>query len=467
MVKRIVILMVLLPAALLLPLVPAYAAAPLDDIVAASALLAEADSGTILFQHDMTRQHPADGLAKIMTLLLAVSAIQNAEVLPGELIEMTESAWFDIDDKNTTQKIKPGEEMRLIDLMYCAYVGGADEACNMIAERIDGSVEAFVERMNVQAAQLGCDGTNFINTHGKYSDSQYTTARDQYFIFRDAMGKELFAEIAGTYRHTVEATNMSDARTMTSPNSLLNLNGKYYFRHCTGGMTSGTYEGGHSFVSFAEADGLSLISVVLGSDIIILEDESTEMRHLTESRRLFEWGFSGFSWRTILAKSDLVDKAPIMHGAGADFVNLCPQSEIRLLLDNDIKDEEFIRVVTIYSLEDGEDLIAPISAGKVLGEVTVTRYDPDTNVTTIYGTALLVANTSVELHKMEFVRIQVIAVLSSSTARTIMAALTVLIVLYLALVIRYNLIRRKRLKRIAEAKRRLIEERQAPGSEDA
>ena len=453
MVKRVSILILLIPAVLLFSFYPAKAAAQLGDVVASSALLAEADTGAILYKQNMSSQHPADALAKIMTLLLAISAIENEEVRPDDTIEMTESAWFDINTHSTTQKIKPGEKMKLLDLMYCAYIGGANEACNMIAEYIDGSTDVFIDRMNARAVELGCENTNFTNTHGQHDDNQYTSAQDQFLIFRDAMGKELFVEMSGVYKHTVESTNMSDARNLTSPNSLLNANGKYYYRYCTAGMTSATYEGGLSFVAFAESDGLSLISVVLGSDDIILEDESAELRNLTESRRLLEWGFSEFSWRTVLSSFGLVAKAPISNGAGADFVNLRPESEIRLLLDKDIPDEEFVRNITIYSIENGETLVAPIEAGTELGELTLSRNGEN------LGTVKLVANTSIDLHRLEFIRMQITAVLSNSTTRIVTAVLAVLLVTYIALVVRYNIIRRKRLRRIAEAKRKLVEER--------
>jgi D-alanyl-D-alanine carboxypeptidase (penicillin-binding protein 5/6) len=455
MLKKTVFFAIIIQAALLFPISPVKAAAPFEDIVAAAALLAEADTGAILFELNMDSRHPADSLAKIMTLLLAVSAIENQEVRPDELIEMTESARFDIGKNSSTQNIKPGETMTLLDFMYCAYIGGANEACNLIAERIDGSVDAFVEHMNIYAAGLGCNDTNFVNPHGQYDYEQYTTAQDQFLIFRDAMGKELFAEISGVYKYTTEGTDSSEKRSFTNSNSLLNANGKYYYRYCTAGMVSATYEGGNSFVATAEFDGLSLISVVLGSDVIILEDESAEMRNLTETRRLFEWGFSEFGWRTILSSNDLVGKAPIIHGAGADFVNLRPETEIRLLLDKDIPEEEFVKKITIYSLEAGETLVAPIEAGEILGELTLTRNGVN------HGTVKLVANTSIELHRLEFVRMQVAGVLSNKITRTVMASLSVLIVLYIALVIRYNVVRRKRLHRIAEAKRKLQEERQS------
>jgi len=459
-IKKIVILIFLLPMSLLLCYVPAAAATPFSDIVAASAILAEADSGTLLFDDNMTDRHPADALAKIMMLLVAVSACETGGANPDDLVEMTESAWAGVDSKSTTLDISPGEKLSLLDLMYCAFTGGACEACNMVAEKIAGSVDAFVGLMNARAAEIGCENTNYTNADGQYNEKQYTTAQDQFYIFREAMSHPLFAEIAGAYRYTTAATNMSDPRKLVGSNSLLNANSKYYYSTCTAGLAGATYEGGYSAVAFAQADDLSLISVVLGSDIIILDDESTQMRNLTESRRLFEWGFSEFEWRTILSSNEPVAKAPILHGAGADYVNLRPESSIKLLLSKDIPTDEFEKNVTIYSTDKGEALEAPITAGDVLGEITISRDNVD------YGPVKLVANTNIELNRLEFIKMQITDILTSKTARLVIFALILLIILYIALVIRYNVIRRKRIRRIKEAKRRLKAERQGTRGED-
>ena len=459
--KRIAILIILIPAVLLLSSIPVKAAAPFLDLVAQAALLAEVDTGTVLFGHNTNVRHPADSLAKVMTMILAVSAIEDGEAGLNDLVIMTESALFDIKSSSSTQGISPGEEMTLVDLMYCAFVGGANEACNLIAEHIAGSVETFVDMMNERAKELGCERTNFTNPHGQYNDDQYTTAMDQFAIYRDALGHPLFEDLSGTFRYTIEETNKSKQRRLTGTNSLLNTGGKYFFRPCTSGLASITYEGGHSFVGFAESDGLSLIVVVLGSDVVMFEDNSAEMRNLTEAARLFEWGFSEFAWRIILSPSaPPIGKAPVEHGAGADYVNLRPESEIKRLLDKDIPDKDFKHDVVIYSDRDGEPLVAPVTAGQVLGEVTVTRYDAKTRTTIEYGTIRLVANTSVELHRLQFIKMQITEVLASSTAHTVIWILVILIAGYLALVIRYNVVRIKRIRKIKEAKRKLIEERQ-------
>lgn len=428
------------------------AATSFQNLEAACAVLAEVESGTVLYNRNMNKQHPADSLARIMTLILAVSACETDAVDANMIVEMTETAWAGIGANNTTLGIKPGEEMTFMDLMYCVALGESNEASNLIAEVVAGSVEEFVDAMNKQAKQIGCAKTNFVNAHGHYDENQYTTAHDQFLIFREAITHSLFVDITGVYRYTTEKTNKSDPRKLVNSNSLLNSSSKYYYRPCVTGMTSATYEGGYAFVSNAEFDGLSLISVVLGSDVEIYEDKSTLMRNLSESQRLLEWGFEHYGWRTVLSTSDLVAKAPVTHGDGADFVNLRPESSITLLLDKSIGNDAFKRDVTIYSVNSGEELFAPITSGDILGELTLTRDGKE------YGTVKLVANTNIGLHRFEYIKSQLKTALDSTAARAVIASLFVIVIGYIALVVRYNVVRRKRLRKIAAAKKKLKED---------
>ena len=458
MIKKSVIFTVVFSTALLLARLPATAVAPFRDLAAYAALLAEVDTGTVFFEHNMNKSHPADSLARVVTLLLVIEACEAGNIDPDDAVEITDSAFYNINPSSATLGIQPGDVMTLQDLMYCAYVGNASEACNMIAEYTAGSTLTFIMNMNTYVKGIGCQSTNFTNTNGQFNAMQYTTAADQFIIYREALSHPLFVEISGTLRYDADSGGESESYRLTSQNALLNPNSKYYYRPCNSGITSATFEGGYSIVAFAESEGMSLISIVLGSDAVTNEDESVDMRNLTEGRRLLEWGFSSFSKRTIVSTDIPVGKAAVTHGAGADFVNLRPESSITLLLDNDVRDEDFNRKITVYSTENNETLFAPVNAGDVLGEMTVTRNGVD------YGTVLLVASTSIELHRLQFIKMQITDLLTSKAARLIMWALTMLVLGYIALVIRYNILRRRRLQRIAEAKRKLIEERQNQSS---
>lgn len=144
----------------------------------------------------------------------------------------------------STSNIQAGEEMTLRDLMYCAMLGSANEACNIIAVHISGSLDAFVSLMNERAAELGCTGTHFNNTHGLPDSDHYTTARDFTMITCEAMAHDLFVEISGTVSYTVPATNMSGERRLSNTNGLINPESStypgYYYEYARAGKTGHT-----------------------------------------------------------------------------------------------------------------------------------------------------------------------------------------------------------------------------------
>ena len=453
MVKKIAIFLIFIILIQFLTFIPVAASTLVPAIEARSAILAEKGTGIILYESNIHQRHPADSLTKIMTLFLAAIAVESDIISDNELIEMTEEAWLDIDSGSSTQSISPGHIMTFIDLMYSSYVGSANEACNMIAIRLAGSIEAFVEMMNQKAAELGLSDTRFVNPHGQHHPNQYTTAHDMYILYSEATKSMLFNEISSTFRHVTERTDESGERTLVSTNSLLNQNSIYFYRYCLSGIASKTYEGGHSLVTAAEEEGLVLVSVVLGAREIINADESVSQQHFLESHRLFLWGYINYKWRDILKTTDLMRRVRVEHGSGADFVNVRPEEPLTMLLSNSVLDEDFVFDIIIFSEQRGITLVAPIVAGEKLGEVIV-RYNGAE-----HARIALVANTNIELNGIEFMRRQIVDVLSTPLARNIIIILIILLLIYAALVIRYHIMRFNRMRRIREARNEIIRER--------
>jgi D-alanyl-D-alanine carboxypeptidase (penicillin-binding protein 5/6) len=212
-------------------------------------------------------------------------------------------------------------------------------------------------------------------------------------------------------------------------------------------------EGGYSLVALAEEDGLALISVILGANDYIFEDGSADIRSYSETLRLFQWGYTNFAWRDVLKTTELLARVPILHGSGTDFVNARPEESLSLLLNNAVPTNAIIRNITIFSEENDDPLVAPIEAGDILGEVVISRNG------VIYARTNLVANTNVSLSGIEYIRGHVRELLSSAAARTVMLILGGLLIVYILLVVRYNIVRANRLRKIKEAKNDLIRER--------
>ena len=353
-------------------------------------------------------------------------------------------------DDGSTAGIVPGETMPLQDLLYCALLASANEACNVIAEYVSGSVEAFVEQMNALAAELGCSGTHFANTHGLPDDDHYTTARDMAVIYREAISHELFAEISGSVGYTVAATNVSGERQLSNTNSLINQNATvypgYYYEYAKTGKTGHTTAAGYCLASSAEKDGVSLIAVVLGGEAPQNSSGGYDYQNFIDSRTLYDWGFENFSSREILSSSELITEVPVAMAADDGMATLRPNNVLTAVVANDFDVGSLERDIVIYSERDGETLEAPIAAGTVLGEVTLSLGGE------VYGTVQLVAGSSVELSKAQYMKNQIAGVLGMTWVKVVIIALVLALICYIALVIRYRVLHRRHMREVRRAK---------------
>jgi len=439
---------------------PASAAAPIDDEIGAkAAVLTELNTGKVLFSKNGSEQLAPASITKIMTVMLALEACDRSEVSLDDVVTVGSDVYFDISSDGSTLEIKPGEEMVFKDVLYCAMLASANEACNIIAEHVCGSVTAFINRMNERAGELGCTGTHFANTHGMPNEAHYTTAQDLALIAANAVDIPTFAEIVATANYLVPENNKSDNRAITNTNKLILKDSPYYFEDATGVKTGYTNAAGYCLVSTAERGDLKLLSVVMGAQSLQIEDGTTQTRSFTESRALLEWGFDNFSYKTIVSPLDLVAEVPIEMGDGADSIVVRPDNTITVLLDNAVDVSRVKLDIVIYNERDGVPLKAPINQGDRLGEATVTLDGVD------YGKIRLVANSSVALKHSEYLKAEIRGFFKNVYVRIVVIVLLVLLALYIALVIRYNVVRRRRrAKAKALAQQRVNELREKSGS---
>ena len=195
----------------------------LDDptVPAQAVLLADLDSGEILYEKNIHEQRSPASLTKIMTGLLAVEALDNGQCSMTDMVTAGQDCLTGLAEDSSTAGIVPGETMSFKDLFYCAMLHSANEACNVIGTYLSGSISAFVDRMNERAAQLGCVDTHFLDTNGLSNDGHYTTARDLYLITREALKHPDFMTACNTIYYDTEATNLSEPRHMYTPTPLL------------------------------------------------------------------------------------------------------------------------------------------------------------------------------------------------------------------------------------------------------
>ncbi len=454
--KQRTVITILLTALLLCLLSPAAAA--LDDPQADSShavvLLAEkGGSETVLYTKNPDEILYPASLTKVMTILLAVEAIEAGTVKLGDLVTAQDDLYFDLTPDSSSVYMAAGETMTLENLLYCAMVASANEACNVIAEYISGSVSAFVEQMNRRAEELGCVNTHFVNTHGLQDTEHYTTARDFARILREASTHELIMEISNTVTYTVPDTNMSAERKLENTNSLINPTnplypGDYGYEYAKGVKTGHTSDAGYCLATTAEKDGVQLLCVIMKAEAYELEDKSLFYGSFADARSLFIWAFDNFSYQEIVKSTEIITDMPVAMGSDAQTVAIRPSMSITAFLPNDVDLESFERTVTLYPTggETEGTLTAPVSAGQTVGEISVSLNGE------VYGTSPLVTSTSVDMSRVQYMKGQLAETLRTPAVVFTFWALLLLFVTYLGLVIRYRLKRRAYQRRLADAR---------------
>lgn len=349
---------------------------------AQSALIGDMASGRILYNVDAYSRRSPASLTKIMTLLLAVEAVEAGTVSLDDMVTASSECKTGLGNDSSTAYIDRGETMSMKDLLYCAALASANEACNIIAEHVAGSISAFVERMNARAAGLGCSGTHFVNTHGMPDSEHYTTAHDLFLIAREGMRHALFAQLVGTREYKTSATNDSEPRSLESSNALINSDSpysdKYFYTGAVGIKTGYTETAGYCLVSAVQRENATVITVVLGAD-----DGSGSYDNFADSIALLDWCFENYSYRSIVEKGFAAASQPLSVDGKSGRVTLVCAQGINALAANTLDVSALEKTVTL----NAETLDAVPAEGTELG--TVSFSDPADG--TIYGMVALVA----------------------------------------------------------------------------
>lgn len=416
---------------------PATGASAILDamhVSAASAILVDMDNNEILYAQDAHKKSYPASITKVMTSMITIEAIDRGELSLDQVVTVGPEYNAGIGEGGSTQGIKEGEQLTLRDLLNCALIPSANEACNAMAQVVSGSVPAFVELMNQRAQELGMKDTHFSNTHGYHDDNHYTTAYDVYLMCAEAMKHETFRNIVSSKSYTVPATNLNPQRTLHDTNALVStfrVRG-YYYEYATGIKTGYTPEAGYCLASSATKDGKSLIAVVMGGKYIKDTAGPIEDNYFSESKRLLDWGFSNFSRQTIIDSVKPLREVSVTLSKEADYVAIYPDGSIEATLPNDIDITKFKRDVTCV-----DPVEAPVKDGQVLGSVTIS-YDGQE-----YGTLNLVARNDVDRSELLYRLDRIQKFFDQLWVRILLVALLVLI---LALVLRFMVFGRRRRK---------------------
>ena len=324
-------------------------------------MLYEANSLTLMYALNADEPTYPASLVKIMTALVA---LQNSNLQDDVIVSDEAISAVPVDA--VSAKLQVGEQLKLGDLLYCMIVGSANDAAAVIAEHISGDQDLFVSEMNKLASELGCTGTTFVNPHGLHDAQQVTTARDIVRILDSALKNEEFKKIFTTRTYTVKATNLSDIRKLETGNSLVDATSALYYDDRVIGGRTGVSDGGRRcLAAAAEANGMLLISVVMGTETIYQEDgySAILVGGYKETSKLFDSGFQGYKTAQVMFANQPLHQYKIENG-DCDLV-IGPKESVSSVLPADATVENLTYRYSVDGLK------APISKGDKLTTLQV------------------------------------------------------------------------------------------------
>ncbi|MBQ4641359.1 MAG: D-alanyl-D-alanine carboxypeptidase [Oscillospiraceae bacterium] len=333
---------------------------------AESVLLYEVTTDTLMYDYQPDLQVYPASLVKILTALIAIEKGTMTDA-----VTVREDVLNTVPDDAMGVDLVVDEVLSVEDLLACMLVGSANDAAAVLADHIMGSQQAFVDEMNRYAQQLGCVNTQFTNVHGLHNDQQYTTARDVCRFFTHALSNETFREMFGTVEYTVPATNKSESRKLSSGNYLINRNNTdnveiYYDSRVTGSRTGITTDGKRCIASVAESNGLTLISIVLGSRSFYRDDgySVSSFGGYKETTDLLDLGFTGFKTAQIFVEGGALQQLAVQNGQEDVVIGTHVSAASVLPEDADGN-------TLIYRYGEIGNLSAPIKKGEKISYVEV------------------------------------------------------------------------------------------------
>lgn len=320
----------------------AAAAPAMGEIHAKSAALYAAN-GQMLYEFNAEEALQPASVTKIMTMLLAMEALERGEVTLDTMIAGSEYA---CSMGGTQIWLEPGEQLTLNEMLKAIAVGSANDCAVAVAEHLAGTEAAFVERMNARAQELGCTATQFVNANGLDGVGQktLTSARDLALISCELLKHPKILEYTGIWMDSIRGGKFSLANT----NKMLRS-----YQGLTGLKTGYISEAGFCISASAERDGLKLVAVVMAAP--------TKENRMADATALLNYGFANFASYTPAA--DILAPVPVALGA-ADSV--LPQMEENSLV---VEKARLSTLETTVNLP--ESIAAPVEQGQKLGELIV------------------------------------------------------------------------------------------------
>ena len=314
---------------------------------ATSAIMIEASTGEILFKKNENEKLAPASMTKMMSMLLIMEEIEKGNLKWDEEITASENASSMGGSQIFLEK---GEKMTVEELLKGIAIASGNDATVALAERIAGTEEAFVKKMNEKAKELNLKNTNFKTATGLDAESHYSSAYDMAQIAKELVKHEKILEFTGTYEDYLR-TNTS------SPFWLVNTNRLVRFYSGVDGLKTGyTKEAGYCLTTTAKKDSMRLITVVM--------NEPDTTKRSSDTTKMLDYGFNIYMVRNIIDETEVIkeEKVELGEKLKAEIVS----KETITILSK--KTEEKRNITYEVNIDK---LIAPIKKGDKIGTINI------------------------------------------------------------------------------------------------
>lgn len=350
---------------------------------AQSAVAVNLETGSVMFEKAPDDPIFPASTVKLMTALVAFENIPDLDVMiyaSENAVKLSTGTRI-----SSSKPLKAGEGLTARELLYALLITGANDAANVLAEYVGGSIEGFCKMMNDKAESIGASRTVFKNPTGLHDPEMVSTAHDIALIAENAYYVNELVKIAGSTNYTIESTNKtSERRYLYNRNRMLRrVEGEpdYFYKGALGLSAGSTPEGGSCVVALASREGLTYLTVAMNA-------ASTESENFAyrDSVTMLDICFDNFSVRPVVRRGDILCEIPVALAEGVDHLTLHAENDISALLPVSLDEEKDIfRTRQVY-----EDAKAPVSEGQAFGELRVSYK------TVSLGSTRLVADTYID-----------------------------------------------------------------------
>ena len=330
-----------------------YAETP--EITATSAAVIDCMDGKILYSKNMNEKLYPASMTKVLTAILVV---ENCNM--DDEVTISQSAINNVQSGYLTANIKVGEVLTVEQLLNLLLISSYNDVANALAEHVGGSIEDFAIMMNKKAKEIGCTGSNFINSNGAHDVNHYSTAYDMALIGKYAMQYDEIKNITGKIYYELGATNKYtyDDRLYQTTNEMILSGSNNYYRYAKGIKTGFTTPAGYCVMIYSVKNDIPLVSVVMKS--------TTSDSRYSDSKLILDYTYDNNTIKTIAKLGTNIQTINIKNATSeTEKLNVILEKTITAVVKNENENKTLEPHIELY-----ENLRAPIQKGQVIGKVS-------------------------------------------------------------------------------------------------